>query len=87
MLTAGMIDLLLMMDSDYIHIEDIMSRTHIEDRVLIIDDRVRNRIMDDGQSWNEGVLKNPKFPHLVICHAVHNICEHKNFSIPDRLRI
>lgn len=84
---AGMIDLLLMMDSDYIHIEDIMSRTHIEDRVLIIDDRVRNRIMDDGQSWNDGVLKNPKFSHLVICHAVHNICEHKNFSIPDLLRM
>lgn len=62
---AGMIDLLLMMDSDYIHIEDIMSRTHIEDRVL----------------------KNPKFSHLVICHAVHNICEHKNFSIPDLLRM
>ena len=83
---AGMIDLLLMMDSDYIHIEDIMSRTHIEDRVLIIDDRVRNRIMDDGQSWNDGVLKNPKFSHLVICHADHKIWAHNNVSIPARLR-
>lgn len=24
---------------------------------------------------------------IVICHAVHNVCEHKNFSIPDLLRM
>lgn len=43
---------------------------------------------DDGQSWVEGVIKKCKRPAGVnVCHAVHDICEHKYYSIPDLLRM
>jgi hypothetical protein len=42
----------------------------------------------DGQSWAEGVIKKCKRPADVnVCHAVHDICEHKYYSIPDLLRM
>lgn len=43
---------------------------------------------DDGVSWNEYPFFDRKeFDDIVICHAVHDICNHKMFSIPDLLRI
>ncbi|MBR6638969.1 MAG: hypothetical protein IKL35_01255 [Muribaculaceae bacterium] len=43
---------------------------------------------DDGVSWNEYPFYGRKeFDDIVICHAVHDICNHKKFSIPDLLRI
>ncbi|MBQ8423092.1 MAG: hypothetical protein IJY36_02365 [Coprobacter sp.] len=45
-------------------------------------------VCDDGGSWNEYPFYGRKeFDDIVICHAVHDICNHKMFSIPDLLRI
>ena len=43
--------------------------------------------MDDGQSWNEAPLNLPEFKDICICHAVHNFCCRKSYSIPDLLRM
>ena len=43
--------------------------------------------LDDGLTWAEGDLRRPEFGHIVICHAVHDICTHKPYSILDLLRL
>ncbi len=43
--------------------------------------------MDDGQSWNEAPLNRPEFNDICICHAVHDFCCRKSYSIPDLLRM
>lgn len=43
--------------------------------------------LNDGQSWHEGFWDLPKVKDVVFCHAVHDICTHKNYSIPDLLRM
>lgn len=43
---------------------------------------------DDGVSWDEYPFNDRKeFRDIVICHAAHDMCSHKMFSIPDLLRI
>ena len=42
---------------------------------------------DDGITWAEGWLNHPAFKHICICHAVHDICTHKSYSLPDLLRM
>ena len=43
--------------------------------------------LDDGTAWAEGALWHPAFKNICLCHAVHDICTHKNYSIPDLLRM
>lgn len=43
--------------------------------------------LDDGTSWAEGPLHHPKLKHITICYALHDLCTHMNFSIPDILRM
>ena len=44
--------------------------------------------LDDGQSWAEmGPLNRPELKDICICHAVHDIVDHKLYSIPDLLRM
>ena len=43
--------------------------------------------MDDGSTWAEGPLRNPKLEHIIVCHALHALCTHMSWSIPDVLRI
>ena len=43
--------------------------------------------LDDGNSWAEGCLVVPQFEDIVVCYAVHDLCTHKNYSVPDLLRI
>lgn len=84
-----MIELLSLLYEDHICLEDIhhlTTNTCIEDGVLKIDNDFKDDL-DDGVSWAEAWLRHPKLDHLVICHAVHDICTHKNFSIPDLLRM
>ncbi len=50
---------------------------------MIADDIVN--VLDDGRSWSEGYLRHPKLSDIVICHAAHDICDHKSYSIPDLL--
>jgi hypothetical protein len=44
-------------------------------------------VWDDGVTWAEGHLRRPELEHVVVCHAVHDICTHKPYSIPDLLRL
>lgn len=44
-------------------------------------------VWDDGVTWAEGLLRRPELKHIVLCHAVHDICTHKPYSIPDLLRL
>jgi hypothetical protein len=43
--------------------------------------------LDDGQTWAEGPLRIPQLDRLCVCHAVHALCTHMNYSIPDLLRM
>lgn len=45
--------------------------------------------LDDGQSWMEGTFWKweNEFKDIVICHAVHDLTDHKLYSIPDLLRL
>lgn len=43
--------------------------------------------LDDGETWAEGWLRNPKLDHIVMCHAIHDLATHRAFSIPDVLRL
>lgn len=43
--------------------------------------------LDDGSSWAEGCLDVPQFDGISVCYAVHDLCTHKNYSVPDLLRI
>ena len=84
-----MIELLAMVDYKYTHLDyvhQICTSTGIEGGVLKVDDDIKDDF-DDGTTWAEGWLKHPKLDHLVICHAVHDICTHKHYSIPDLLRM
>ena len=43
--------------------------------------------LDDGETWAEGCLMRPELDSVCVCHAVHDICTHKDYSIPDLLRM
>ena len=43
--------------------------------------------LDDGDTWAEGWLRNPKLDHIVMCHAIHDLATHRAFSVPDVLRL
>ena len=45
--------------------------------------------LDNGSrlSWAEGCLDIPQFDGIGVCYAVHDLCTHKNYSVPDLLRI
>ena len=84
-----MIVLLSIIDRDYKcfdEVESVFTSPNIENgRVIMIDDFQND--LDDGVTWGEGYLNHPKFSDIIICHAVHDICTHKNYSIPDLLRM
>ena len=85
-----MIVLLSLIDSDYKSYDEV-ERVAIYPKLvngkLIPDDTEINNRMDDGTTWAEVWLWHPKLDHLIVCHSVHDICTHKNYSIPDLLRM
>ena len=44
-------------------------------------------VWDDGVTWAEEHLRRPELKHIIVCHAIHDICTHKPYSIPDLLRL
>ena len=85
-----MIVLLSLIDSDYKsydEIERVAIYPKLVDGKLLPDDTEIKNDMDDGTTWAEAWLRHPKLEHLIVCHAVHDICTHKNYSIPDLLRM
>lgn len=87
---SRMIVLLAIVDRDYKSYDEI-ERVDIYPKLaegkLISDDTEIKNDMDDGTTWAEAWLRHPKLDHLIVCHAVHDICTHKNYSIPDLLRM
>ena len=86
---SNMIAILSTIDRDFYHREGfdyIYPHSEIIDGKVVVRDDIVN-VLDDGRSWSEGYLRHPKLSHIVICHAVHDICEHKSYSIPDLLRM
>ena len=85
-----MIVLLSLIDNDYKSYDEI-ERVAIYPKLvngkLIPEDTEIKNDMDDGTTWAEAWLRHPKLDHLIVCHAVHDICTHKNYSIPDLLRM
>lgn len=44
--------------------------------------------LDDGTSWMDAQFwKWHEFNDIIICHAVHDLTNHKSFSLPDLLRL
>ena len=85
-----MIVLLSLIDSDYKsydEIERVAIYPKLAEGKLISDDTEIKNDMDDGTTWAEAWLRHRKLDHLIVCHAVHDICTHKNYSIPDLLRM
>ena len=85
-----MIVLLSLIDSDYKsydEIERVAIYPKLVEGKLISDDTEIKNDMDDGTTWAEAWLRHRKLDHLIVCHAVHDICTHKNYSIPDLLRM
>lgn len=85
-----MIVLRSIIDSDYRSYDEI-ERVAIYPKLvngkLIPDDTEIKNGMDDGTTWAEAWLRHPQLNHLIVCHAIHDICTHKNYSIPDLLRM
>jgi len=42
---------------------------------------------DDGATWAEGCLCVKELEHIKMCYAVHRICTHHEYAIPDLLRM
>ena len=43
--------------------------------------------LDDSTTWAEGCLDVPQFSDIRVCYAIHDLCTHKNYSVPDILRL
>lgn len=43
--------------------------------------------LDDSTTWAAGCLDIPQFNGINVCYAIHDLCTHKNYSVPDLLRI
>ena len=44
-------------------------------------------LLDSSTTWAEGCLDVPQFDGINVCYAIHDLCTHKNYSVPDLLRI
>ncbi len=43
--------------------------------------------LDDGTTWAEAGLHDERLSHIVFCYASHAIVTHKDFTIPDYMRM
>lgn len=76
--------------SNYSQMIDALAWTEdleIHSCYTIIGENPEPNHLDDGSSWAEGCLDVPQFKGICVCYAVHDICTHKNYSVPDLLRI
>jgi hypothetical protein len=76
--------------SDFAQMIDALAWTEdleIRSCITNLGDKPDPDSLDDGTSWAEGCLVLSQFREIVVCHAVHDLCTHKNYSIPDLLRV
>lgn len=46
-----------------------------------------DNFLDDGQPWSEPPFDSEAFDNIVIGYALHDLCHHKHYSIPDIIRL
>ena len=76
--------------SDFLHMIDAIAWTEeleIRSCNTILGEKPEPDRLDDGSSWAEGSLDIPQFKGISVCFAIHDLCTHKNYSVPDLLRI
>lgn len=76
--------------SDFLHMIEALAWTEdleIYSCNTILGEKPEPDRLDDGCSWAEGCLDVPQFEGIGVCYAVHELCTHKNYSVPDLLRI
>ena len=70
------------------YFEDVRVDVDINHRVEMDNEQLGFvNVLDDGTTWAEGWLTRPCFKNICICHAVHALCTHQHFSLPDILRM
>ena len=78
--------------SDFLHMIDAIAWTEdleIHSCYTTLGEKPEPDHLDDSSrwSWAEGCLDVPQFKGIGVCYAVHDLCTHKNYSVPDLLRI
>ena len=76
--------------SAFLHMIDAIAWTEnleIHSFYTILGEKPEPDRLDDGSSWAEGCLDIPQFSGIDVCYAVHDLCTHKNYSVPDLLHI
>ena len=76
--------------SDFSHMIDAIAWTEaveIHSCFTVLGEKPEPNHLDDGCSWAEGCLDVPQFKGIGVCYAVHDLCTHKNYSVPDLLRM
>ena len=76
--------------SDFLHMIDAIAWTEeleIRSCNTSLGEKPEPDRLDDGSSWAEGCLDVPQFSGIGVCYAIHDLCTHKNYSVPDLLRI
>ena len=76
--------------SDFTQMIDAIAWTEdleIRSCYTTLGDKPESDRLDDGSSWAEGCLDVPQFDGIGVCYAIHDLCTHKNYSVPDLLRI
>lgn len=53
------------------------------DEQLGFDTALSDEILD----WKGGHLYTPQLEHINVCYAIHGLCTHQSYSIPDMLRL
>ena len=78
--------------SDFSHMIDALAWTEdleIRSCYTTLGEKPEPDHLDDSSrwSWAEGCLDVPQFEGIGVCYAVHDLCTHKNYSVPDLLRL
>ena len=76
--------------SDFLHMFDAIAWTEdleIHSCCTTLGEKPEPDHLDDSTTWAEGCLDVPQFSDIRVCYAIHDLCTHKNYSVPDLLRI
>ena len=78
--------------SDFLHMIDAIAWTEdleIHSCCTTLGEKPEPDHLDNSSrcSWAEGCLDVSQFEGIGVCYAVHDLCTHKNYSVPDLLRM
>ena len=78
--------------SDFLHMIDAIAWTEdleIHSCCTTLGEKPEPDHLDNSSrcSWAEGCLDVSQFEDIGVCYAVHDLCTHKNYSVPDLLRM